>query len=243
LGEVEIPAGLFLRGSGDEVGLPDERPQRELYLSGFRIDIAPVTFGDFSSFIADGGYERRELWSEEGWEVRSREGWERPRFLGDPQWAHVTGLEQPACGICFFEAEAYARYVRKQLPTEAQWEKAARGTDGRIYPWGNEWDEGRCSFRGGPRRAAPPVGSFPRGASPYGALDMTGGVWEWCADWYDPVYYSQAPGRDPMGPERTGLKVARGGAWNALPLQNRTANRNAWKPGARFSNLGFRCAR
>ena len=242
-GEVEVPAGLFLRGSTDEVGLPDERPQRELYLSGFRIDLVPVTFADFSAFISDGGYARRELWSDEGWEMRTREGLERPRFYGEPEWAHVTGPEQPACGISFFEAEAYARYVHKHLPTEAQWEKAARGADGRIYPWGNDWEEGRCSFRGGPVRAAPPVGTFPGGASPFGALDMAGGVWEWCADWYDPLYYARAPQRDPPGPERTGLKVARGGAWNALPLQNRTANRNAWKPTARFSNLGFRCAR
>lgn len=223
--------------------MPDEQPQRELYLSAFRIDLVPVTFGDLAAFLRDGGYHRRDLWTEEGWELRTKEGWERPRFWGEPEWVHVTGAQQPACGVSFYEGEAYARYVGKRIPTEAEWEKAARGTDGRTYPWGPSWVEGRCSVRGGPQRAAPPVGAFPSGASPYGVLDMAGGVWEWCADWYDPSYYARAPERDPPGPDRTAVKVARGGAWSALPLQNRTANRNAWKPTARFSNLGFRCAR
>jgi len=240
---VPIPEGPFLRGSTDEIGLADEHPQRPIYLSAFTIDLLPVTFGDFAAFIESGGYAREELWSPEGWSFVRSSGLVRPRFLGEPEWAHVTGPRQPVCGVSFWEAEAYARFVRKRLPTEAEWEKAARGTDGRIYPWGNRWDPTRCSFRGGPIRAAPEVGQFPSGASPYGVLDMPGGVWEWCADWYDAGEYTRSPDRDPMGPASRELKVARGGAWNALPLQNRTANRNAWKPTARFSNLGFRCGR
>jgi formylglycine-generating enzyme required for sulfatase activity len=240
---VSIPAGPFWRGSPEGVGLDDEHPQRSIHLSAFEIDVVPVTFADFARFIEAGGYRARAFWSEEGWEARQAQGWERPRFFGDPDWAHVTGPDQPVCGVSLFETEAYAAFAGNRLPTEAEWEKAARGTDGRLYPWGNEWLEGRCSTRGGSVRAAPPVGSFPSGASPYGALDMAGGVWEWCADWYDATYYLGAPDRDPTGPPSGLLKVARGGAWNALPLQNRTANRNAWKPTARFSNLGFRCAR
>src|SRR5207248_1786372 len=115
--------------------------------------------------------------------------------------------------------------------------------DGRLYPWGDEWDPSRCSHRGGPVRAAPKVGGYPSGASPYGVLELCGGVWEFCSDWYDEHYYARAPATDPRGPERGEQKVARGGAWNALPLLNRTANRNAWRPTARFSNLGFRLAR
>ncbi len=240
---VKIPEGAFLRGSPEQVGLSDEHPQRELYLSAFEIDIVPVTFGELARFIEARGYRRRELWSDAGWEERERQGWTRPRFWGEPEWAHATGERRPACGVSYWEAEAYAAFAEKRLPTEAEWEKAARGTDARLYPWGEEWGEGCCSYRGGEVRAAPPVGSFPRGASPYGVLDMAGGVWEWCADGYDASYYARAPLRDPPGPEGAELKVARGGAWNALPLQNRTANRNAWKPTARFSNLGFRCAR
>ncbi len=240
---VSIPAGPFWRGSPKEVGLDDEHPQREIWLSAFEIDAVPVTFGDFARFVEAGGYQERSLWSEAGWQARQAEGWGRPRFFDEPEWGHVTGAAQPVCGVSFYEAEAYASFAGGRLPTEAEWEKAARGTDGRLYPWGNEWLPGRCSGRGGAVRAAPPVGSFPLGASPYGALDMAGGVWEWCADWYDAAYFERASDRDPSGPPLGRLKVARGGAWSALPLQNRTANRNAWRPTARFSNLGFRCAR
>ncbi len=240
---VHIPGGPFLRGSPPGVGLPDEHPQRMVELSAFEMDRMPVTFDDYSSFTSAGGYQRAELWSAAGWEFRTLLGLERPRFLGEPEWSHITGPDQPVCGVSFWEAEAFARYQEKRLPTEAEWEKAARGTDGRLYPWGNFWEEGRCSFRGGPTRAAPRVGQFPGGASPFGVLDAAGGVWEWCADWYQPDAYATAADLDPKGPASGSLKAARGGAWNALPLQNRTANRNAFKPTARFSNLGFRCAR
>ncbi len=223
--------------------MPNEQPQRTIRLGEFEIDRVPVTFEDFARFVDAGGYRDRGLWSDEGWEECCQQAWERPRFVDEPEWAHVTGPRQPACGVSHFECEAYARFVGKRLPTEAEWEKAARGTDGRIYPWGDVWEEGHCSFRGGPVRAAPEVGSYPTGASSYGVLDLAGGVWELCSDWYDEGYYARAPAVDPKGPARGELKVARGGAWHALPLLNRTANRNAWRPQARFSNVGFRCAR
>ncbi len=238
-----VPAGPFLRGSPEGYGMPEERPQRTVALSAFELDTLPVTFGDFQAFVDAQGYAREELWSPEGWAFARAEGLVRPRFQGEPEWAHVAGSAQPVCGVSWFEAEAYARFAGKRLPTEAEWEKAARGTDGRRYPWGDDWDERRASSRGGPIRAAPPVGSFPLGASPYGALDLAGGLWEWCSDWFHPDYYAAAPAENPPGPQSGLMRVARGGAWNCVPLLNRTANRNAWKPTARFSNLGFRCAR
>ncbi|HVE83409.1 MAG TPA: SUMF1/EgtB/PvdO family nonheme iron enzyme [Myxococcales bacterium] len=238
-----VPEGPFLRGSPPEVGLPEEQPQREIWLDAFEIDRFPVTFGQFAAFIQAGGYADRAHWSEDGWAFKEAQQLTRPRFWTEPEWAHVTGLDQPVVGVSWYEAEAYARFARKRLLTEAEWEKAARGDDGRLYPWGNAWEPDRCSFRGGPTRAAPPVGRFPGGASPYGVEEMCGGVWEFCADWFSEGYYARAPARNPPGPERGTMKVARGGAWNALPLLNRTANRNAWKPTARFSNIGFRCAR
>lgn len=240
---VEIPEGPFLRGSPDDVGLSDEHPQRTLFLPAFAIDRLPVTFGQFSEFIQAGGYDTPSLWTSEGWAFCQAEKLSRPRFFGEAEWAHVTSAQQPACGVSFWEAQAYAHFVNKRLPTEAEWEKAARGEDGRMYPWGDDWDASRCSCRGGPTRAAPAVGGFPQGQSPYGVWDMSGGVWEWCSDWYQPDYYREAPERSPQGPLQGRLKVARGGAWNAMPLQNRTANRNAYRPVARFSNVGFRCAR
>src|SRR5258707_3701253 len=173
---VRIPEGPFLRGSPVEIGLADEHPQRTIYLSAFEIDLLPVTFAEFAEFVEAGGSRRPEFWSIPGWEFRSSVDLVGPRFLGEPQWSHLTGPRQPACGVSFWEAEAYARFLGKRLPTEAQWEKAARGEDGRLYPWGDEWGQGRCSFRGGPVRAAPEVGQFPSGASPYGVLDMAGGV-------------------------------------------------------------------
>lgn len=240
---VPIPAGTFLRGSPLGQGLEDERPQRQLYLSEFEIDRLPVTFKQFDDFVEATGYQTEKYWSEEGWKFATHHHLAQTRFANHSEWIHLTGPDQPVCGVSYWEAEAYAQFRGKRLPTEAEWEKAARGTDGRTYPWGNDWEAGRCSCRGGPVRAAPPVGSFPSGSSPYGVLDMAGGVWEFCSDWYDPSYYRVSPERNPSGPPKTGAKVARGGAWNALPLLNRTANRNAWKPSARFSNLGFRCAR
>ncbi|HEX4622013.1 MAG TPA: SUMF1/EgtB/PvdO family nonheme iron enzyme [Myxococcaceae bacterium] len=240
---VPIPAGEFLRGSPEGESLPEEAPQKSIFVSEFEIDLVPVTWQDFQAFIDAGGYDWLELWSPEGWTDRVTEAFHQPRFFADAQWAQVTGPRQPVCGVSFWEAQAYARFAGKRLPTEAEWEKAARGTDGRNYPWGDTWEAGRCSSRGGPVRAAPDVGGFPSGASVYGVLDMAGGVWEWCNDWFEPGYYARAPERDPKGPEGGQMKVARGGAWNALPAALRCANRNAWKPGAQFSNLGFRCAR
>jgi formylglycine-generating enzyme required for sulfatase activity len=240
---VSVPAGPFLRGSPKGQGLPEETPQRTLFVSAFEIDRLPVTWADFERFREAGGYGERGHWSEEGWSFVEREKADRPRFHGDAAWGHVTGATQPVCGVSFWEAEAFARFAAKRLPTEAEWEKAARGTDGRTYPWGDEWEPGRCSVRGGAQRAAPAVGSFPLGVSPYGAFDMVGGVWEWCQDWFALGYYQVAPDRDPPGPPTGTQRVARGGAWSAPPLLNRTANRNAWKPSARFSNLGFRCVR
>ena len=199
-----MPEGPFLRGSPPELGMPEERPQREIRLDAFEIDRFPVTFEQVSRFIEAGGYADRGLWSEAGWAFREAEHLERPRFWTEPEWAHVAGVQQPAVGVSWYEAEAYARWAGKRLPTEAEWEKAARGTDGRAYPWGDAWEPGRCSFRGGPVRAAPPVGQFPGGVSPYGVEELCGGVWEWCADWFDPDFYARSPDPEPARPRARG---------------------------------------
>jgi formylglycine-generating enzyme required for sulfatase activity len=237
-----VEPGSFLMGSAGADGLPAERPQHTVDLSGFEIGIVAVTVGEFAKFV-EHGYGDRGLWSEEGWAWRETTAATKPRFWGEEEWKNYLAPNQPVVGVSWFEADAYCRHAGRRLPTEAEWERAARGEDGRIFPWGNDWIAANAAHRGGLRHTLP-VGCFPAGVSPHGLYDAAGNVWEWVADGYDPKAYERPEaGRDPRGPASAEMKVARGGSWNALPPQLRCTNRNAWKPGARFSNLGFRVAR
>ena len=236
--------GPFWRGTEEPAGLYSEWPRRRLVLTAFAIDPYPVTVRQYGRFVEAGGYVRRELWSDEGWAFLEAAAGGRiasPRFWGEAEWAAYLTPNRPVVGVSHHEASACARFLDRRLPTEAEWEKAARGDDGREFPWGDTFEADRCHSRGG-HRGTLPVGCFPAGRAPCGAFDLAGNVWEWCADWYEPRYYVSAPDRDPRGPDRGELRVARGGGWNAMPGQLRCANRNAWPPGARFSNLGFRLA-
>jgi formylglycine-generating enzyme required for sulfatase activity len=212
IGQVaRVSAGEFLAGE-----------EKRLASTGsFEIDIVEVTVSQFANFI-ESGYRERAHWSDEGWSWRERNGVERPRFWGEADWTAYLGPLHPVVGVSFFEAEAYARWVERRLPSELEWERAARGEDGRAWPWGDAWDPMKAHHRGG-RRHTLPVGSFPEGRSPHGLYDAAGNVWEWCAG-------------------AGALRPARGGSWNAHPPQLRCDARNAWPPDARFSNIGFRTA-
>jgi formylglycine-generating enzyme required for sulfatase activity len=239
---LRVPAAEFWRGSDAPEGEPPEQPRLRARTASFDIGLVPVTVREFAPFV-ERGYGERALWSDEGWEWRERHCIDRPRFWQDDAWRAYLGPNQPLVGASWYEADAYARFAGARLPAEAEWERAARGEDGRRYPWGEAWDPARAASRGGPRHTLP-VGCFPSGRSPHGILDAAGNVWEWTADLFDPELHRKLlglPALDvaPPGP----LRTARGGAWNAHPPQLRCANRNAWPPGARYSNIGFRLAR
>jgi formylglycine-generating enzyme required for sulfatase activity len=204
--------------------------------------------------------ERTEAQLEERWrsfERRKRD--DSGRVVRPWLWddADYTNPAQPVIGISWYEAKAYAAWLTEalqadnsirpgqsvRLPSEAQWEKAARGCEGRIWPWGNDWDAGLCNTLEGRILFPSPVGMYPNGASPYGALDMAGNVWEWCQDWYNPKEYEERAGnavKDPTGPLDGTLRVVRGGSWDCDRDNARCAYRDSIEPGDFNSLLGFR---
>jgi serine/threonine-protein kinase len=218
-----VPTGTFKMGE----------KRREIELDAFYIDRCPVTNGQFHAFLAVAGYRPTDA--------------EAHRFLAHWDAGKVPrGLEaHPVTYVSQDDARAYAAWAGKRLPSEAEWEKAARGTDGRKYPWGKEDPSRRLAFFGRQRDGTSPVGSFPDGASPYGALDMAGNVWEWCADVDDPEFYEDGPARNPCNDRRPArpVYVMRGGSWMYGPRSLRTTSRTSFEPHYRFAGGGFRCAR
>ena len=160
---------------------------------------------------------------------------------GAPSWGWKEN--HPIVNVSWEDAADYAKWAGGNLPTEAQWEKAARGTDGREYPWGNNWDTTKCVNSGSSTQS---VGSLPAGVSIYGCMDMAGNVWEWCVDWYDVNYYKSAPSRNPSGPSTGDYRVLRGGGWyNYYSVYSvRCACRSDYYyPNNSYSDIGFRVAR
>jgi formylglycine-generating enzyme required for sulfatase activity len=184
---VLVPAGPFIMGlaDGDFLAEEHEKPPREIHLSAFWIDIYPVTNGRFRLFLDAGGYEDERWWHPAGWAWRERERIRQPLQWKEPGW---DAPEQPVAGISWYEADAYARWAGRRLPTDAEWEKAARGTDGRRYPWGNDWPTAKVANFDSIVGRTTPVGLFPEGRSPYGCHDMAGNVNNWTADWYWPHF-------------------------------------------------------
>lgn len=221
---VAIPAGVLGRAPGYR--------EVEVEVAAFSIDRYPVTVAAYAEFIEAGGYEDASLWTPEGWAWREEEDVSAPRFWGEDEWAAYLTPNHPVVGVSAHEAEAYAAFRGARLPTEAEWERACRGPGGGCYPWGDAWQEDACGQRGvGPRRTVP-IGVYPRGASPSGVHDMVGCVWQWCTD-----LGAGGQADDDEEPRR----ITRGGGWNNLAWSIGCTCRNAYPPGARFSNLGFRC--
>ncbi|MEV0945510.1 ergothioneine biosynthesis protein EgtB [Rhodococcus sp. NPDC049939] len=258
--EVVIPAGGFVMGTSDDPwALDNERPAHFVHLPAFVIDAVPVTNGRYLEFIDDGGYQRRELWSERGWAHRLEAGLEAPQFWEDDGcgtwWRRKFGVveplhfHEPVVHVCFFEAEAFARWDGKRLPTEAEWEKAARWDPftgrSRRYPWGDD-EPDRSLANLGQRHLGPAVvGAYPSGASPLGVHQLIGDVWEWTSSSFEPYPgFTAFPYREYSEVFYGGdYRVLRGGSFGTDPVACRGTFRNWDHPIRRQIFSGFRCAR
>ncbi|MEZ4641244.1 MAG: SUMF1/EgtB/PvdO family nonheme iron enzyme [Chloroflexota bacterium] len=249
---VYVPAGSFLMGSAaeDVTAGADEKPQHLVVLNHFYMDKYEVSVAQYAAFLNQlGGYERA-CDQIDCTLPRERIGYTNylmEQDLGDGTtlFSAMTGFANyPANHISWYGAAAYCEYVGGRLPTEAEWEYAARGDDGRIYPWGNTApNETRAVFQSQSFEDLKPVDALPDGASPFGALGMAGSMWEWTFDWYDEDYYANSPTANPTGPETGLTKAVRGGAWpnNNEADRIRSANRLALDPVHISSTVGFRC--
>ncbi len=234
---VWVPGGSFMMGS--EVGYVDQKPVHRVELSGFWIGKTEVTNEQYAAFLNDAGPDDASEWLEvddEDCEIERTGGrYEAKSGRGD----------HPVVEVSWYGAEAYCEHYGFELPTEAQWEYAARGPDSLRYPWGDEWQPDRLCWdeNQGPGGRTFPVGSFPSGASWCGALDMAGNVWEWCADWYDSDYYGSSPTTDPTGPSSGDERVIRGGSWFNSASNCRGALRGRNTRDNTSADCGFRVAR
>jgi iron(II)-dependent oxidoreductase len=258
--EVLVPAGPFMMGTDAEPwALDNERPAHTVELPSYWIDTAPVTNGQYAAFVDVGGYDDPRWWSEQGWAHRRADGLGAPQFwerdAGGAWWRRRFGIvepvpaDEPVCHVCFFEAEAYAAWAGRRLPTEAEWEKAARVDPAtgrsRRYPWGDDEPTAAHANLGQRHLQPAPVGAYPAGASPLGVHQLIGDVWEWTSSGWHPY-----PGFTVFPyPEYSQVffggdyRVLRGGSFGTDPSAIRATFRNWDHPIRRQIFAGFRCAR
>ncbi len=208
--------------------------KHKVYLDAYLIDKYPVTNAQYRECVEAGQCEKPG----------------KSTWYDDEKYAN-----HPVVCVDWEQANAYCKWAGKRLPTEAEWEKAARGMQGDIYPWGNTWDENKCNnwfYKGSlishmanmaKNRGTTPIGCFSGDVSPYGVYDMAGNVWEWVSDWYDRNYYKISPDKNPKGPMYGEYRALRGGSWLIdTPKQLRCAVRRCGEPTAEIHSIGFRCA-
>lgn len=231
-----IPAGTFTMGSAED--LPNEGPVHKIYLDAYYIGKTEVTNAEYYPFwVASGGTDSEHTPVSYGGEFGT--------------WPHIaeTRPNYPVIGVAYDSAVAYAKWRGMRLPTEAEWEKAARGVKARRWPWGNTfmqriknttihanvWKQSGTQLQ--------PVGTYPTGVSPYGAYDMAGNVWEWVADWYSETFYRRSPDRNPKGPAVGSRRVVKGGSWLNPEVLARCSTRIGQHPAIGTSFIGFRLAK
>jgi len=229
-----VPAGEFLMGSDpkrDSEAESREQPQLRLTLPAYYIGLYPVTNRQYAKFIQETGHRPPDH-----------------ADYGSAIWRGKTyppeKADHPVVCVSWDDANAYAKWSGLRLPSEAEWEKAARGTDGRIYPWGDAWATDRCRFdgnKGSEQTCA--VWEYPSGTSPYGALNMSGNVWEWCADWWDDDAYKRYANEGYKPPTTGSFRVDRGGSWNRGAGYCRSGFRISGVPSIRGDHDGFRLSR
>ena len=222
---VSIPAGPFIRGT-DHGGF-DERPQRTLVLDAFSIDRYEVTNFQYQQFVDATGHRKSG-----------------PPSRYAKNMSRMRGINQPVVYVSWDDAETFCHWKGKRLPTEAEWEKAMRGTDGRLWPWGNveqpngaNWARVQDGFE-----VAAPVGAFLTDTSPYGVMDGAGNVMEWVGDWYAETYFKEAPERNPQSPEYGTFRALRGGGYATTGADIRITSRSKMVQDFRDETIGFRCA-
>jgi formylglycine-generating enzyme required for sulfatase activity len=220
---VLIPAGEFTMGANGWVYT--EQPVHHVYLDAFKLDVHKITTSQYAKFLEATGRNQPYKWEEV---ILERDG------------------DRPVVGVDWHDADAYCRWEGKRLPTEAEWEKAARGIDGRLYPWGNEKPTsqhanfGKDEWEG--YETLSPKMYLAAGRSPYGIYDLAGNAWEWVADWMESSYYETSPNRNPVGPSSGQTKVIRGGSWGDDPATIRSTARFGSDPAKKDNVTGFRCA-
>ncbi|MBK9092614.1 MAG: formylglycine-generating enzyme family protein [Anaerolineae bacterium] len=246
---VYVPAGEFTMGSADSDSQADgsEKPQHTVNVAAYWIDRTEVTNAQYRKFVDAGGYNQKQYWTDAGWAWRQQNNVTQPDCWGDSDFNQA---QQPVVCVSWYEAYAYASWAGGRLPTEAEWEKAARGTDGRLYPWGNTWDGTRLNFCDKNCRykskdagvndeyaVTAPAESYANGVSPYGVHDLAGNVWEWVSSQYGSYPYRSDDGREDQN--STDVRILRGGSWNNQAMYVRSACRDGHVPATALFTMVF----
>ena len=245
-----IPAGTFTMGNDSRAA--DERPVHKVYLDAYYISKYEVTNAEYYEFwrslqanMETGRSLQANMETKENTRPHTPENFTHLPHIGDWPVRAEKFPNHPVVGVSWHDAKAYAEWKGMRLPTESEWEKAARGYTDRTWPWGNAiepYANTSANDDGYENRIAP-VGSFPKGKSYYGVMDMAGNVWEWTADWYSDVYYFRSPKRNPTGPEGGSWRVIRGGSWIDTLTRCSTTFRFYLYPNLKTSFVGFRVAK